>query len=84
MVISERPKTETTGGEARVNMNKLRAKIVEAGLTQAELAKACKISRATLNRKINGHVPFDAEEILSICRALRIVDNDEKIEIFLT
>ena len=67
-----------------MNMNKLRGKIVEAGMTQDELAKACGISRSTLSRKIRGRQPFDTREVIAICNTLNIHDNNEKVEIFLT
>lgn len=67
-----------------MNMNKLRGKIVEAGMTHGELASACKMSKSTLSRKITGRQPFDTTEIIAICEALGIHNNDEKVEIFLT
>ena len=66
-----------------MNLNKLRGRIVEAGLTQDDLAKACGISRSTLSRKITGQQPFNTSEINHICDALKIEDNAEKAEIFL-
>ena len=67
-----------------MNMNKLRGKIVEAGMTHEELAKACNISKSTFSRKITGRQPFDTEEIVAICNVLNIQSNDEKVEIFLS
>lgn len=67
-----------------MNLNKLRGRIVEAGLTHKELAKACKMSTSTLSRKINGKQPFDTRDIGLICSALSIHDNAEKAEIFLS
>lgn len=67
-----------------MDMNKLRGRIVEAGLTHQELAKACKMSKSTLSRKINGKQPFDTRDIGLICSALSITDNAEKAEIFLS
>lgn len=67
-----------------MDMNKLRGKIVEAGMTQRDLADACGCSANTLSRKINGKTPFDTRDIRLICEALSITDNAEKAEIFLS
>lgn len=67
-----------------MNLNKLRGKIVEAGMTHKELAKACKMSATTFSRKVNGKQPFDTRDIGLICSALSITDNAEKAEIFLS
>lgn len=49
-----------------MNTNLLKAKIVEHGDTQAQLASAIGISASNLNDKINGKVSFRQNEIASI------------------
>lgn len=46
-----------------MNKNKLRAKMVEHGDTQADLAKALFISVSNLSLRINGRVDFRQSEI---------------------
>ena len=46
-----------------MNKNKLRAKMVEYGDTQADLAKALFISVSNLSLRINGRVDFRQSEI---------------------
>lgn len=49
-----------------MNKNMLKAKIVEHGETQAQLAAALGISASNLNDKINGKVSFRQNEIGAI------------------
>lgn len=49
-----------------MNKQLLKAKIVEHGDTQAQLAAAIGISASNLNDKINGKVSFRQNEIASI------------------
>lgn len=53
-------------GCKRVNTKMLKAKIVENGDTQAQLAAALGISASNLNDKINGKVSFRQNEIAAI------------------
>lgn len=46
-----------------MNKNRLKAKILEFGDTQADLAKAIGISLSNLNAKINGKIDFRQNEI---------------------
>lgn len=66
-----------------INTNQLKARIVGAGMTQGDLAKAVEMTEKTLSVKINGHRPFDILEAVKICEALEITDNNEKASIFL-
>ena len=63
--------------------NKLRAQLVLAGVTQAELAKACGITENTLCNKLSGRTEFKADEIKKICEVLSIRDAVLTSEIFL-
>ena len=46
--------------------NKIRAKLIEKGMLQSELAKELGISTQTLNKKLNGNILFNAYEIYKI------------------
>lgn len=66
-----------------VNIDKLRGKMKEKNITQAELADSIGVARSTVNRKMNnGGNDFSIEEVQLILVALNI-SNDEAIEIFL-
>ena len=60
---------------------KLRAKMVEKGMTQEKLAIALKIAPQTLNAKINGRTQFTLEELLKVTSILRI---ENPTDIFFT
>lgn len=57
--------------------NKLKAKMVEAGITQAELAKILGISYQAMNYKINNRSEFKVSEIEAVSSALKIRNKDE-------
>lgn len=54
------------------NTLKLKAIMVERGLTQADLAKALNISEQTMNYKINNRREFKASEIQTLIKILQI------------
>lgn len=56
----------------KFNHSKLLGRIRECGFTQAQLAAAINISKATLSAKLNGQFYFTAIEIYSICDVLNI------------
>lgn len=66
-----------------LNKNRLMGAIACAGLTQKELAERIKMSKNTMNSKINGKSYFDTLQIEKICNELGIVDDYEKAVIFL-
>ena len=66
-----------------LDANKLKAKIVEVGMTQGELARKIGISQNTFTRKISGRRDFTVGEIDRICTVLGITDNGQKAQIFL-
>lgn len=57
--------------------NKLKAKMVEVGITQAELAKILGISYQAMNYKINNRSEFKVSEIEAVADTLKIVNKDE-------
>ena len=67
-----------------INKNKLLAKMVEHGYNQKKLAKELGVSENTLSDKLNGKRFFDTCAIDKICEILNIVDDAEKVNIFLT
>lgn len=64
--------------------NILRAQMMLHNITQADLAKACRMSENTFSNKINGRSSFNTDEIQIICDVLQIDDPKLKVEIFLT
>lgn len=64
------------------NKNKLKGRIAAAGMSQADLAKAIKMSENTMIAKLNGRSVFRCDEVDRICEALAITDPAEKVEIF--
>lgn len=56
---------------------KLKSKMVEAGITQAELAKILGISAQSMNYKINNKSEFKVSEIEAVAAALKIGNKDE-------
>lgn len=59
-----------------VNSNKIRARIVELGLTQKDVARELKLAEATVSQKINNVRPMDLEEAFAIAKILKIADED--------
>jgi len=84
MITLTRKWVNPTKGEIdMLDAKKLKGKIVEAGMTQGELAKIIGISQNTLTRKLTGRRDFTVGEIDRICDALHITDNGQKSQIFL-
>ena len=63
-----------------MNANKIRAKIVEQGMTQGEVAKIIGISPNSLSRKLLGKRDFLLSEVIALCSVLAL---DKPEEIFL-
>lgn len=53
---------------------KLRAIIVERGMTQSELAEKLDISLSAFNFKVNNKRPFNSDEMFKLCEILHIED----------
>lgn len=60
---------------------KLKALIIEKGLTQGKLAKVLNLNSGTLSRKINNQTPFTVEEAKAIAETLSLT-GEEATEIF--
>ena len=67
-----------------IDRNRLKGKIAERGLTQRALSNYIGISENSLSGKISGKAPFNTNEILAICDVLKITDDAEKAQIFLS
>ena len=55
-----------------VNSNKIKGRMKELEITQADVAKALKIAQPTANQKINNIRPFDLEEANILAKLLNI------------
>ncbi|WP_031513993.1 helix-turn-helix domain-containing protein [Desulfofalx alkaliphila] len=65
-----------------VNINKLKGKIVERGMSVGDLAKEIGVDRSTLYRKMNASgEPFTIREANLICKALKL-SGQEAMAIF--
>ena len=64
-----------------MDINKLKGKIREKGLTYKMLAQKIGIGLTSMNYKINGKNLFNQEEMKKLKEALRLTDN-ETIDIF--
>lgn len=58
------------------NTNLLKARIIEKGFTQAEIAEKLGISYQSFNYKLNNRTEFKASEIEALCEILEIEDKD--------
>ncbi|WP_373710709.1 helix-turn-helix domain-containing protein [Jeotgalibaca porci] len=66
-----------------VDLNKLRGKIVEKGLSQQELAISIGIDRSTFYRKMKNGGDFSIGEVSKMADVMRLT-NQEAVEIFLS
>lgn len=66
-----------------MNKRRLLGIMAQAGVSQRELARRLCKSKNTVNAKINGHTPFNSEEIVQICDILSITSPVELADIFL-
>lgn len=57
-----------------LNTRKLKARMVELGLTQKDIAVALKIAPATASQKINGIRPLYLDEAQTVAEVLEIDD----------
>lgn len=63
-----------------MSFDKLKGKMAERHLSQAELAKCLGITVQALNAKLNGRSPFILEEVVKITDILSL---DDPVDIFL-
>ena len=59
-----------------VNTNKLKGRMKELSITQADVAKELHIAQPTANQKINNIRPFDLEEAETLAKMLQIEAQD--------
>lgn len=59
-----------------INTNRLKGRIKELGLTQADVAKALALSTSTVNLKLNGQRPMSLDEAETVAATLHI-SNDQ-------
>jgi len=64
------------------NSLKLKALLVENGLTQKDIAKTLGKSIQSVNKKINGKVDFRVKEMDAICKLLKICELNLQTSIF--
>ena len=62
-----------------MSLDKLKGKMAERHLSQAELAKCLGITVQALNAKLNGRSPFILEEVVKITDILSL---DDPVDIF--
>lgn len=58
------------------NEKKLKAKIVESGFNQEQIAEMLEMTNATFNYKVNGKSEFKASEIKKLCEILSLTESD--------
>jgi len=71
-------------GEKMVNVNKLKGAMVREGYSQITFAKKLRMSKNTLNAKLNGRAKITTDEAKEMCRVLHIETESEKVDIFLS
>lgn len=59
-----------------VNTNKIKGRIVELGLTQADIARVLGVATPTVSQKINNIRGMTVQEAFIIARVLKIDDED--------
>ncbi len=59
-----------------INTNKIKGRMKELEITQADVAKALNIAQPTANQKINNARPFDLEEAELLANLLKINAGD--------
>lgn len=59
-----------------LNTRKIKARLVELGLTQKDVAKALNIAPATASQKFNGIRPMSLQEARVLSRLLKLEKDD--------
>ena len=59
-------------GDIMVNTNKIKGKMKELEITQADVAKALRIAQPTANQKINNIRPFNLDEAEALAKMLGV------------
>ena len=63
--------------EIKVQSNRLRGMLTERRITHSEMAKMIMISENAFSMKINGYRAWQVREIMSITKALKLMDPKE-------
>ena len=82
-MLDSSQKRDTEEVKKVVNKNKLKGAIVSAGFTQKTFAEALKMSKNSLNAKVNGNSRITMDEADRMCELLDIKDAAMKADIFL-
>lgn len=65
-----------------INTNKMKARIMELGLTQEDIADKVGINRSTFNLKITNKRRIYMDEVVKVCQALNISSVADLKDIF--
>ena len=75
-IIKEVELYATRKEEVMVDLEKLKAKIKDSGMTVVAISQKSGILRETLYNKLNGKSEFSASEILSLTEVLSLTRNE--------
>ena len=59
-----------------INTNKIKGRMREMEIVQADVAKTLGLAEATVSQKINGKRPMDLDEAMKLAEMLKISDPD--------
>lgn len=65
-----------------INSRKIKARMLELGLTQNDVANHLSIDKVTLNLKLNNKRRFYVDEVGKLCKALNITTSEELNDFF--
>lgn len=65
-----------------VNTQKVKARIIELGLTQEGVAQEMGLNYVTLNLKINNKRRIYLDEVIKLCKILKVTTSKELKELF--
>lgn len=65
-----------------VNIELLKQEIEDVGIPKTVLAEKCKMTRQTLDNKINNPKTITADDACNLATAMRITDTDKLLSIF--
>lgn len=65
-----------------VNIELLKQEIEDVGIPKTVLAEKCKMTRQTLDNKINNPKTITADDACNLAMAMRITDTDKLLSIF--
>ena len=65
-----------------INTNKIKGRMRELEIVQADVAKTLGLAEATVSQKINGKRPMDLDEAMQLADMLKISDPDFGVYFF--